>query len=51
MAKQDVPRAEAWPNVAWASRALFAGDADDRFEFGLARLLDGLEARLAAPPP
>jgi TetR/AcrR family transcriptional regulator, tetracycline repressor protein len=40
--------AGAWPSVAWASQALFAGGADDRFEFGLAVLLDGLEARLAA---
>lgn len=35
---------DAWPNVAWASRALFAGDAGDRFEFGLRALLDGFEA-------
>jgi AcrR family transcriptional regulator len=38
--------ADAWPNVAWAAPALFAGTADDRFEFGLALLLDGLERRL-----
>jgi TetR/AcrR family transcriptional regulator, tetracycline repressor protein len=36
------------PRLAEAAGALFAGTADDRFEFGLAALLDGFEARLAA---
>jgi AcrR family transcriptional regulator len=35
---------DAYPNVAWAADALFAGTADDRFEFGLRALLDGFEA-------
>jgi AcrR family transcriptional regulator len=35
--------ADAFPNVAWAAGALFAGPADDRFEFGLRALLDGFE--------
>ncbi len=43
--------ADAWPNVAWASGALFAGTAGDRFEFGLRALLDGLEARPQPPRP
>jgi TetR/AcrR family tetracycline transcriptional repressor len=38
--------ADRFPNVAWAAEALFAGTADERFEFGLDRLLDGLETRL-----
>lgn len=38
-----------YPTVAWAADALFAGTADDRFEFGLATLLDGL-ARRRTPP-
>ena len=42
--------AGAWPNVAWAGAAMFGGSAADRFEFGLAALLDGIAARLAAPP-
>lgn len=37
-----------WPNVAWAAAALFDGTAQDRFEFGLEVLLDGLAARAAA---
>lgn len=37
---------EDHPAIAWAAPALFAGTADDRFEFGLALLLDGLAARL-----
>ena len=41
--------AGAWPNVAWAADSLFAGTADDRFEFGLAVLLDGLAVRLEPP--
>jgi AcrR family transcriptional regulator len=36
---------EVAPNVAWAAGELFAGSVDDRFEFGLATLLDGLERR------
>jgi AcrR family transcriptional regulator len=36
--------ADAYPNVAWAAEALFAGTADDRFEAGLRALLDGFEA-------
>ena len=36
---------ELAPNVAWAAGELFAGTIDDRFEFGLATLLDGLERR------
>ncbi len=39
---------EAWPNVAWAGGALFAGTAQDRFEFGLDTLLEGLASRLPA---
>ncbi len=39
--------AGTYPSVAWAAPALFAGTADDRFEFGLALLLDGLAARRA----
>ena len=34
--------ADRYPNVAWAAGSLFAGTADDRFEAGLAALLDGL---------
>lgn len=37
--------ADAYPNVAWAAGALFEGTAEDRFEFGLRALLDGLEAK------
>jgi AcrR family transcriptional regulator len=33
---------EGLPNVAWAVPALFAGTADDRFEFGLGLILDGI---------
>ena len=33
------------PDVAWAAGSLFAGTADDRFEFGLAALLDGIARR------
>lgn len=36
------------PNVTWAAGELFGGTVDDRFEFGLATLLDGLERRLRA---
>jgi AcrR family transcriptional regulator len=38
--------ADAYPDLAWAAEAVFAGTADERFEFGLAVLLDGLERRL-----
>jgi TetR/AcrR family transcriptional regulator, tetracycline repressor protein len=38
---------DRFPNVAWVGEALVAGDVDERFAFGLARLLDGFEA--AAP--
>jgi TetR/AcrR family transcriptional regulator, tetracycline repressor protein len=37
--------ADAYPGVAWAAGALFAGTADDRFEFGLAVLMDGIADR------
>jgi len=37
--------ADVYPDVAWASGALFSGTADDRFEFGLATLLDGIARR------
>jgi AcrR family transcriptional regulator len=36
---------DAFPNVTWAGKALFAGSPDDRFESGLAVLLDGIERR------
>lgn len=38
--------ANAFPNVAWAGKALFAGSPDDHFEAGLSLLLDGIEQRL-----
>jgi len=41
-------RSAAHPRVAVAAPVLFAGTAGDRFEDGLAVLLDGLAARLAA---
>ena len=37
--------ADVYPDVAWAAGSLFAGTADDRFEFGLAALLDGIARR------
>lgn len=37
--------ADRYPGVAWAAAVLFAGTADDRFEFGLAVLMDGIAAR------
>jgi TetR/AcrR family transcriptional regulator, tetracycline repressor protein len=43
----EVP-AEAHPYVAAAAGELFAGTAEDRFEFGLARLLEGFAVELAA---
>ncbi|MCU0282397.1 MAG: TetR/AcrR family transcriptional regulator [Candidatus Nanopelagicales bacterium] len=36
---------DAYPSVAWAGGALFAGSPDERFEAGLAMLLDGIERR------
>lgn len=39
--------AQAFPNLHWVGGALVEGSLDERFEFGLARLLDGLEALLA----
>jgi AcrR family transcriptional regulator len=36
--------ADAFPNVTWARDELFAGSRDDRFEAGLAMLLDGIAA-------
>lgn len=42
---------DAHPRLAEAARDLFAGTADDRFEYGLVALLDGFEARLAALMP
>lgn len=38
----------AYPRIAEASSELFAGTAEDRFEYGLAVLLDGFAARLEA---
>ena len=38
-------QADLYPGVAWAAGSLFAGTADDRFEFGLAVLVDGIAAR------
>ena len=38
--------AGAFPNVTWAGDALFAGSPDERFEAGIAMLLDGIEKRL-----
>lgn len=40
--------ADAYPYVAATAGELFAGTADDRFEYGLTVLLDGFAARLAA---
>jgi hypothetical protein len=37
-----------FPNVTWAGEALFAGSPDERFEAGLALLLDGIERRAEA---
>lgn len=36
-----------FPNVVWAADQLFTGSPDERFEAGLALLLDGIESRLA----
>jgi AcrR family transcriptional regulator len=38
----------AFPNVTWARDELFAGSRDERFEAGLATLLDGIERRVEA---
>ncbi len=38
---------DVFPGIAWAGPKIAAGGADDRFAFGLACLLDGLEAYLA----
>ena len=43
----DAP-AEAHPHVAAAASELFAGTTEDRFEFGLARLLEGFAVELAS---
>jgi AcrR family transcriptional regulator len=37
--------ADLYPGVAWAAGSLFAGTADDRFEFGLVLLMDGIARR------
>ncbi len=39
--------ADVFPNLAWAAPKFIAGDAEERFEFGLSCLLDGFEARLS----
>ncbi|HEX5826519.1 MAG TPA: TetR/AcrR family transcriptional regulator, partial [Candidatus Limnocylindrales bacterium] len=39
---------DAFPNVTWARDELFAGSRDERFEAGLATLLDGIERRVEA---
>jgi AcrR family transcriptional regulator len=36
---------DAFPSVTWAGAALFSGSPDDRFEAGLAMLLDGIKRR------
>jgi AcrR family transcriptional regulator len=41
----------AFPNVTWAGNELFAGSPDERFEAGLAMLLDGIERRLEPAAP
>jgi AcrR family transcriptional regulator len=38
--------AARFPNLAWVGADIAAASADDRFEFGLAMLLDGFAARL-----
>jgi AcrR family transcriptional regulator len=42
---------DQFPNMAALSRAMFTGDDDDRFEFGLDLLVRGLEACAASTPP
>jgi AcrR family transcriptional regulator len=39
---------DAFPNVTWARAELFAGSRDERFEAGIATLLDGIERRVEA---
>jgi AcrR family transcriptional regulator len=39
---------DAFPRLAEAATELFAGTVEERFEYGLAMLLDGFAARLAA---
>lgn len=36
---------DAYPSVTWAGAALFSGSPDERFEAGLAMLLDGIAKR------
>jgi AcrR family transcriptional regulator len=35
---------DAFPNLGWVGEAIVAGSLDERFEFGLGLLLDGMEA-------
>jgi AcrR family transcriptional regulator len=45
---------DAYPSVSWAGSALFSGSPDERFESGLAMLLDGIAQRAgpaASPMP
>lgn len=39
---------DAFPSVTWAGDALFTGSPDERFEAGLAMLLDGIQRRAEA---
>jgi AcrR family transcriptional regulator len=39
---------DRFPSLAWVGEDLVAASLDERFEFGLAALLDGFELRLAA---
>jgi AcrR family transcriptional regulator len=39
---------DAFPSVTWAGDALFSGSPDERFEAGLAMLLDGIQRRAEA---
>ena len=39
---------DAYPSVTWAGNALFSGSPDERFEAGLAMLLDGIAKRAEA---
>jgi AcrR family transcriptional regulator len=41
--------ADRYPGLAWVGDRIVAGDLDERFERGLALLLDGVAARLPAP--
>lgn len=41
---------DAYPAVAWVGEALFGPSLDERFEFGLQLLIDGLAAGRARPP-